>query len=184
LPEAELWINGRSQGRLRKLSAAEAAASSDSLALMRRYRLIWENAVYEPGEIRVIAYDADGRPAAERTVRTAGKPYALRLDCKRTSLTADGDDLAYVTVSVVDRNGTPCPDDSRLVRFRVDGAGTYRAAANGDPTSLDLFHLPQMHLFSGKCTAIVRAGDRPGTVTLTATAPGLRPARLAIPVNL
>lgn len=183
LPEAELWINGRSQGRLRKLSAAEAAASSDSLALMRRYRLIWENAVYEPGELRVVAYDADGLPAAERTVRTAGKPYALRLDCKRTSLTADGDDLAYVTVSVVDRNGTPCPDDSRLVRFRVDGAGTYRAAANGDPTSLDLFHLPQMHLFSGKCTAILRAGDRPGTVTLTATAPGLRPARLAIPVS-
>lgn len=183
LPEAELWINGRSQGRLRKLSAAEAAASSDSLALMRRYRLIWENAVYEPGELRVVGYDGDGRAVAERVVRTAGKPYALRLDCPRTSLTADGDDLAYVTVSVVDRNGTPCPDDSRLVRFRVDGAGTYRAAANGDPTSLDLFHLPQMHLFSGKCTAILRASDSPGTVTLTATAPGLRPARLAIPVR-
>ena len=183
LPEAELWINGRSQGRQRKLSAVEAAASSDSLALMRRYRLIWENAVYEPGELRVVGYDGDGRAVAERVVRTAGKPYALRLDCPRTSLTADGDDLAYVTVSVVDRNGTPCPDDSRLVRFRVDGAGTYRAAANGDPTSLDLFHLPQMHLFSGKCTAIVRAGDRPGTVTLTATAPGLRAARLAIPVR-
>lgn len=183
LPEAELWINGRSQGRLRKLSAAEAAESADSLALMRRYRLIWENAVYEPGELRVVGYDGDGRAVAERVVRTAGKPYALRLDCPRTSLTADGDDLAYVTVSVVDRNGTPCPDDSRLVRFRVDGAGTYRAAANGDPTSLDLFHLPQMHLFSGKCTAILRAGDRPGTVTLTATAPGLRAARLAIPVR-
>lgn len=183
LPEAELWINGRSQGRLRKLSAAEAAESVDSLALMRRYRLIWENAVYEPGELRVVGYDGDGRAVAERVVRTAGKPYALRLDCPRTSLTADGDDLAYVTVSVVDRNGTPCPDDSRLVRFRVDGAGTYRAAANGDPTSLDLFHLPQMHLFSGKCTAILRASDSPGTVTLTATAPGLRPARLAIPVR-
>ena len=88
---------------------------------MRRYRLIWENVVYEPGELRVVAYDADGRPAAERTVRTASKPYALRLDCKRTGLKADGDDLAYVTVSVVNRNGTPCPDDSRLVKKAIIG---------------------------------------------------------------
>lgn len=183
LPEAELWINGKSQGRLRKLTSREATESSDSLALLRRYRLIWENAVYQPGELRVVAYDSLGHKAAERVVRTAGKPYALHLECSRDALTADGDDLAYITVSVVDRNGTPCPDDSRLVRFRVDGAGRYRAAANGDATSLDPFHLPQMHLFSGRATAIVSSGESEGTLRFTATAPGLRSATLSLPVS-
>ncbi|MDE6402575.1 MAG: DUF4982 domain-containing protein, partial [Muribaculaceae bacterium] len=152
LPEAELFINGKSQGRLRKLTRDEAAASDDPMALLRRYRLIWMDAVYEPGELKVVAYDADGNKAAERVVHTAGKPYALKLIPAVDSLAADGEDLAYVTVSVVDRHGNTCPSDSRLVRFKVTGQGSYRAAANGDATSLDLFHEPQMHLFSGKCT--------------------------------
>ncbi|MDE6402903.1 MAG: DUF4982 domain-containing protein, partial [Muribaculaceae bacterium] len=183
LPEAELFINGKSQGRLRKLTRDEAAASDDTMALLRRYRLMWMDAVYEPGELKVVVYDADGNKAAERVVHTAGKPYALKLTPAVDSLAADGEDLAYVTVSVVDRQGNTCPDDSRLVRFKVTGRGRYRAAANGDATSLDLFHEPQMHLFSGKCTAIVQSSDTPGIVTLTATAPGLKSATLTLPVN-
>ena len=144
---------------------------------------MWMDAVYQPGEIRVVAYDENGNAAAEKTVRTAGKPYALKLEPSVTSLTADGEDLAYVTVSVVDRNGNPCPDDDRLVKFNVDGQGTYRAGANGDATSLDLFHLPQMHLFKGRLTAIVQSSDNPGTVTLTAKAPGLKSATISLPVR-
>ncbi|MDE7407608.1 MAG: glycoside hydrolase family 2 protein, partial [Muribaculaceae bacterium] len=87
-PEAELWINGVSQGRMRRLTAEEAKMSSDSLALLRRYRLMWMDAVYEPGEIKVIAYDTDGQPAAEKTVRTAGKPYALKLESATDKLDA------------------------------------------------------------------------------------------------
>lgn len=187
LPEAELTVNGRSMGRRRRLSAAEAdraAAAGDSLALLRRYRLIWDDVRYEPGEITVTAYDDNGRAVASESVRTAGKPYALRLDTDCRALQADGDDLAYITVSVVDKDGNVCPDESRLVRFDVKGAGRYRAAANGDATSLDLFHLPQMHLFSGKCTAIVQSSDKPGTVTLRATAKGLKPATIDIPAGL
>lgn len=182
-PEAELWINGVSQGRQKLLTAAEAAASDDPMALLRRYRLIWDDVVYEPGEIRVVAYDEAGKAVAEKRVRTAGKPYALKLEPSVGSLAADGDDLAYVTVSVVDRDGNLCPHDGRLVRFKVRGEGSYRAAANGDATSLDLFHKPQMHLFNGKLTAIVQSGDKAGTVTLTATAPGLKSAEVAIPVK-
>ena len=182
-PEAELFINGKSQGRQKLFSAAEAASSADSLALLRRYRLMWMDAVYEPGEIKVVAYDADGKPAVERTVKTAGKPYALKLEPSVESLNPDGEDLCYVTVSVVDRNGNVCPADDRLVKFKVDGAARYRAAANGDATSLDLFHLPQMHLFNGRCTAIIQSADTPGTATLTATAPGLKPARLTLPIR-
>ena len=186
LPEAELTVNGRSMGRRHRLSAAEAdraAAEGDSLALLRRYRLIWDDVPYEPGEITVTAYDDNGRAVASESVRTAGKPYALRLDTDCKVLQADGDDLAYVTVSVVDKDGSECPAENRLVRFYVKGSGSYRAAANGDPTSLDLFHLPQMHLFSGKCTAIVQSTDKPGTVTLRASAKGLRPATIRIPVR-
>ena len=186
LPEAELTVNGRSMGRRHRLSAAEAdraAAEGDSLALLRRYRLIWDDVPYEPGEITVTAYDDNGRAVASESVRTAGTPYALRLDTDCKVLQADGDDLAYVTVSVVDKDGNECPAENRLVRFYVKGSGSYRAAANGDPTSLDLFHLPQMHLFSGKCTAIVQSTDKPGTVTLRASAKGLRPATIRIPVR-
>ena len=183
LPEAELFINGKSQGRQRFWTAAEAAASDDPMALLRRYRLMWMDAVYEPGEIKVVGYDGEGKAVREQVVRTAGKPYALKLETDAGSLNADGDDLAYVTVSVVDRHGNRCPDDTRLVSFKVTGDGRYRASANGDATSLDLFHQPQMHLFSGRCTAIMQSGDTPGQVTLKVTAKGLRPATLTLPVR-
>ncbi|MBD5233330.1 MAG: glycoside hydrolase family 2 protein [Bacteroidales bacterium] len=182
-PEAELWINGVSQGRQRLMTAAEAAVSSDDMALLRRYRLMWMDAVYQPGEIRVVAYDENGQPAAERTVRTAGKPYSLKLETSTDALESNGEDLAYVTVSVVDRDGNLCPSDDRLVKFRVGGQGKYRAAANGDATSLDLFHLPQMHMFNGRLTAIVQSSETPGILTLTASAPGLKSASISIPVK-
>ncbi len=183
LPEAELFINGKSQGRQRFWTAAEASASTDSMALLRRYRLMWMDAVYEPGEIKVVGYDSDGRTVREQVLKTAGKPYALKLETDTKSLAPDGEDLAYVTVSVVDRHGNRCPEDTRLVSFKVTGDGRYRASANGDATSLDLFHLPQMHLFSGRCTAIVQSGDTSGQVTLKAIAKGLRPATITIPVR-
>lgn len=182
-PEAELFINGKSLGRQHKWTAAEAAASSDSLALLRRYRLMWMDAVYQPGEVKVVAYDAAGNKAAESVVRTAGKPYTLHLDCRRDSLAPDGEDLAYVTVSVVDKHGNLCPDYSREVSFKVSGDGSFRAVANGDATSLELFHLPRMKAFQGQLTAIVQSGNTPGTVTLRASAPGLKSATLTIPVK-
>lgn len=182
-PEAELFINGKSLGRQHKWTAAEAAASSDSLALLRRYRLMWMDAVYQPGEVKVVAYDAAGNKAAESVVRTAGKPYTLRLDCSRESLAPDGEDLAYVTVSVVDKHGNLCPGYSREVSFKVSGDGSFRAVANGDATSLELFHLPHMKAFNGQLTAIVQGGTTPGTVTLRASAPGLKPATLTLPVK-
>ncbi len=183
LPEAELFINGKSQGRRRLLKADEVTDPNDQWQLMKRYRLMWTDAVYEPGELKVVAYGADGQPAAQATVNTAGKPYALKLTTDSQSLKADGDDLAYVTVSVVDKQGNECPHETALVKFKVTGDGTYRAAANGDATSLDSFQQPQMHLFSGKCTAIIQSSTTPGTVTLTATSPHLRPATLTIPTN-
>ena len=181
-PEAELFVNGRSQGRQRKLTAEQSRAleATDSLALQRRFRLIWDSVRYEPGTLEVVAYDAQGQAADTLAVHTAGRPHHLEVVADRTCLSPDGKDLAYLTVRVVDKDGNLCPTDGRLVSFRVKGQGSFRAAANGDPTCLDLFHLPRMHAFSGQLTAIVQSGEAEGTIEFEARASGLRPARLTL----
>ena len=141
---------------------------------------MWMDTKYEPGTVKVVAYDETGNAVAEKEIRTAGKPHQLVLEADRNVITADGKDLSFITVSVVDRNGNPCPNINELVKFNVKGAGTYRAGANGDATSLDLFHLPQMHLFNGKLVAIVESSETPGTITLEANAKGLRKASIQI----
>lgn len=172
-PSAELFVNGKSYGRQTK----------NRQTVENRYRLMWHNVTYEPGEVKVIAYDADGKAVAEKNVYTAGKPHHIELQTDYTSLKADGKDLAYVTVRVVDKEGNLCPTDGRRLNFRVKGAGSYRASANGDPTCLDLFHLPQMHAFNGMLTVIVQAGETAGNLELQVSAKGLKTARLVLPVQ-
>jgi beta-galactosidase len=167
---AELFVNGKSYGKQRK----------SNTSLQHRYRLMWMDVVYQPGEVRVVAYDKQGKVVDEQVVRTAGKPHHLELVADRTLLTADGKDLSYITVRVVDKQGTLCPTDGRLVKFAVKGTGTFRATANGDATCLDLFHLPQMHAFSGQLTAIVQAGEQAGSIVLEAKANGLPAAKLVL----
>ena len=181
-PGAELFINGKSYGKQRKLTAGESEAlqGKDSLALQRRYRLMWMDVPYEPGELKVVAYDAAGKPVEEKTVHTAGKPHHLELVADRTGLVADGKDLAYITVRVVDKDGNLCPSDNRLVSFSVKGAGRYRAAANGDATSLDLFHLPKMPAFNGQLTAIVQSTEQSGEIVFEAKAKGLRTGKIVL----
>ncbi len=172
-PKAELFINGKSQGVREK---------NDS-TYQNRYRLMWMDAKYEPGEVRVVAYDKDGKQAAEKIIRTAGKPHHLVLSANRDSLAADGDDLLYITVQVADKDGNMVPTDSRLVKFDVSGAGKFEATANGDPKCLLPFQNPEMNLFSGAATAIVRSANAPGEVTFRAAASGVKPATLTIPVK-
>ncbi len=181
-PSAELFVNGKSQGVQHKLSAEESNAlkDTDPLCLQRRYRLMWTDVVYEPGELKVVAYNEDGSTAGERTVKTAGKPHHLALTTSRKELKANGEDLCYVTVSVVDEDGNLCPDATPEVQFSVRGAGSFLAAANGDPTCLDLFHLPHHHAFAGQLTAIVQTSTQPGSITLTAKAKGLKEGHLTL----
>ena len=173
-PSAELFINGKSYGRQTKHKNG---------TVENRYRLMWHNAVYQPGEVRVVAYDEQGNPVAEKTVRTAGKPHHIELVTDRSSLQADGKDLAYVTLRIVDKDGNLCPNDGRLVSFKVKGAGKYRASANGDPTCLDLFHKPEMHAFGGMLTVIVQSGEKTGEIELQATAKGIKTSTIRIPVK-
>ena len=172
-PRAELFVNGKSQGLREKNDSTN----------MHRYRLMWDDVVYEPGELRVVSYDAQGNPTGEASVRTAGEPHHIVLSANRTELKADGEDLAYVTVQIADENGNIIPTEEREVKFSVSGAGSFRATGNGDPTSLRLFHEPAMDLFSGAATAIVQSGDKSGQLTLTVTADGLPTATLTLPVK-
>lgn len=172
-PKAELFINGRSQGMREK---------NDS-TYQNRYRLMWMDTRYEPGEVKVVAYDADGNRAAERVMRTAGKPHHLVVTSNRSELKADGDDLVYITVQVADKDGNIVPTDSRMVKFTVSGAGTFEATANGDPTCVLPFQNPAMKLFSGAATAIARSGRQPGRLVFKASASGVKPATAVIQVR-
>ena len=173
-PKAELFINGKSQGFREKKKDGNH---------MERYRLMWNDVVYEPGEVLVVAYDENGNETGRKSVKTAGKPDHLVLTPNRTSLNADGEDLAYIMVQVADKDGNIVPTDEREVTFTTKGAGTFRATANGDATSLRSFQQPVMDLFSGAATAIVQSGNTPGEITFTAKAKGVKPATITIPVT-
>ena len=174
--EGELFVNGKSQGRVRK----------DKSSRLDRYRLRWNNVQYEPGEIRVVTYNQYGDKVGEDVRKTAGEPAQLNMvaECPDnvntgiacmvegcevehgTHLKADGNDLAFITVSLLDQDGNECPlADDELI-FEVSGAGIFKAACNGDATSLEPFTLPQMRLFSGKLVVIVQSKKQKGDITI------------------
>ena len=153
-PTAELFINGKSQGKRTKDLSVTVHNSGDSLSTaqfkrQQRYRLMWLDTRYEPGTVKVVAYDVQGN-------------------------------ASFVTVKVVDKEGNLCPNASNQISFKVKGKGYYRAGANGDPTSLESFQEPRMKVFSGMMTAIVASTEEPGKITLEATAKGLKKATLVI----
>ncbi|QNH14812.1 beta-galactosidase [Xanthomonas sp. SI] len=150
--EAELFVNGVSQGRKKKAPL--------------QYRLRWDEVIYAPGELRVQAYK-DGKPWASERVHTAGPAARLQATPDRTTLRNDGRDLAFVTVRLLDRDGTPAPTAGDRLRFRVEGPGELVATDNGDPTDLESFAAPARNAFNGLALAIVRAlPDKTGTITL------------------
>ena len=156
-PSAELFVNGKSQGRITKNPSSR----------LDRYRLRWNNVKYEPGEIKVVAYDYDGSPRGEQTVRTAGEPTAIVAAADRNTIAADGDDLAFIEVSLADADGNFCPTADDNLTFDVEGAATFRAACNGDATSLQPFTSPEMKLFSGRLVVVVQSNARKGDIRLT-----------------
>lgn len=161
-PTAELFVNGKSQGKI----------SKNPVERLDRYRLRWNDVKYEPGEVKVVVYDADGKAAGEQTIRTAGKPAKMQLESwtqANGQLNADGEDLAFITVSLTDAKGNLIPDADDQLTFEVTGAGTFEAVCNGDATSLESFTKPTMRLFSGQLVVIVRSANHPGTLTLKVT---------------
>lgn len=184
-PSAELFINGKSQGKRTKDLSVTIENSKDSLSLaqlkrQQRYRLMWMDAKYEPGTVKVVAYNEKGEAVAEKEVHTAGKPHHIELVADRQEISADGKDLSFITVKVVDKEGNLCPEAQHTIKYTVKGAGFYRAGANGDPVSLELFHQPRMKVFNGMMTAIVQSNGNPGEIILSASGKGLKRATIVI----
>ncbi len=164
--DAELFLNGKSLGK-------KARGPFD-------YRLRWDDVVYQPGELKVIAYK-NGKEWARDVMKTTGAAEQLTLAVDRAEIRGDGRDLAFVTVTVADKNGLLVPRTHNLVKFSISGPGEIIAVGNGDAASHEPFIAQQRKAFNGLCLAVVRA--RPGAtgeLKLTATAEGLRPATLVL----
>lgn len=184
-PSAELFINGKSQGKRTKdlsveIDSSYTEAAQKSFERQKRYRLMWMDTKYEPGTVKVVAYDENGKAVDETEIHTAGKPHHIVLTADRDQLQADGKDLSFINVKIVDKDGNFCPNETRQIKFKVKGAGTFRAAANGNSASLESFQEPQMKLFSGQLTAIVQSTEEAGTITFEASAPGVKSAKLIL----
>nr|WP_085929641.1 beta-galactosidase GalB [Bacteroides nordii] len=184
-PSAELFINGKSQGKRTKDLSVTVYNSADSVSMMslkrqQRYRLMWMDTKYEPGTVKVVAYDENGKAVAEKEIHTAGKPHHIELVPDRRMLQADGKDLCFVTVKVVDKDGNLCPEATDEIRFKVKGTGVYCAGANGNPASLESFQIPRMKVFSGMMTAVIQTTDKAGAIVLEATGSGLKKATLTV----
>ena len=187
-PSAELFINGVSQGKRTKDLSIKRDGSDTEMAKknfdrQKRYRLMWMDTKYQPGTVKVVAYDANGKAVAEKVMKTAGEPYKIVLEADRSSIAADGKDISFVNVKIVDKDGNFCPTDEREISFKVKGAGVFKAVANGNPSSLESFQTPKMKLFSGQLTALVQSAEKGGTITLEATAKGVKAGKISIEVR-
>lgn len=175
---AELFVNGKSYGKLRHATAEETErlakgeaiegvsampkvadfevpvwGSAPRPELLPRYRLMWFDVPYEAGKIEVVAYDEEGKAVATETVKTAGKPHHLEVIWANEQ--EHPEELCYITVRVVDKNGNLCPFANNLITYKGEG---FVATANGDAACLDSFVKPQMHAFAGQCTFILKKG--------------------------
>jgi len=163
---AELFLNGKSLGiRYKKPTSKN---------IFEKYRLMWNDVKYEPGELKVIAYK-DGKQLGVETVKTTSKPYSLRLTPDRKSIKADGEDLSYILVEVLDKDGNLCPLANNLIEFEVNGNAKIAAVGNGNPQSLQPFQSNKIKLFYGKAMLIVKSlKDKKGGVTISSSSSGLK----------
>jgi beta-galactosidase len=181
--EAELFVNGRSVGRQRRGSDLPVlpvgANVSEGRTYATRYRLLWQ-VPYEAGVLRAVAF-TDGKEVAATEVRTAGPPARLRVSSDHTRLRADGEDLAFLTVRVEDKDGNLCPEAENLVRFQVEGPGRVAGVDNGNAATVEPFQASERRAFGGLCLVIVRPNrGELGRIRVASRADGLEGAETAL----
>jgi beta-galactosidase len=167
----ELFVNGESKGR----------RSKQLNSIAEQYRLIWNDVRYAPGEIKVVAFDADGKPAREEVVKTAGPPVRLEMHADRTSISADGDSMVFVRVQVVDAAGILCPSADNEIEYAIDGPVEVVGIGNGDPTSLQPFPEHHRRVFGGLAVVYARSiSGEGGPATIKAQSAGLQSSAITI----
>jgi len=169
-------LQDRVWASIREFAAYPERAESDYYAPTYTYRLRWNDVVYQPGELKAVAYK-DGKQIGDAVMRTAGAPAVLRLTPDRKELTATGEDLCYTLVEALDAKGTLCPLADNLVRFKVDGPAEIAGIGNGNPLSIEPFQADYRQLFYGKAMLILRTRPgQSGKVQVTASSDGLTSA--------
>ena len=160
----EIFVNGISYGKKTK----------HFRGLVNRYRLVWNGVIYEPGEIKAIAYDEKGNPVKETIIKTAEKPAKVKLIPDRKTIKGDGDDMAFIYVEVVDKNGVLCPFADNLIHFNIKGPAEIVAVDNGNPISTEPFCADFRRVFHGKCVVYIRSLlEKRGKIEFFAKAEGL-----------
>jgi len=171
---AELFVNGKSQGKKCKNPKSENS--------LERFRLMWNEVTYQPGEVKAIAYKA-GEKIGENSVKTAGKPDALILTPDRMTITADGNDLSYILVEAVDSEGNHCPLANNRIDIELTGPGKMMGVGNGNPQSMNPFTSDSVPLFHGKAMIIVGSDYTKGSLTIEVTADGLKKSETKISIE-
>ncbi|AXT50230.1 DUF4982 domain-containing protein [Aquimarina sp. BL5] len=180
--EVELFLNGTSYGKKIKgkdITEIPSEYHEFKKGMFRtKYRLSWD-VPYQPGELKVIAYK-NSKEVATDIRKTAGKPAKISLVADRKTISADGLDLSFITVTIEDKAGNICPNSDNLVNFKIEGKGVLEAVGNGDPTSLKSFQIPERNAFSGKCLLVVKSTEEAGEIKITATSEVLEASELII----
>jgi len=165
--EVELFLNGKSLGVKRK--------EGDDLHIMWRVK-------YEPGTLKAVSRK-DGKVVLTREIHTAGPAAKIELIADRKNVKADGKDLSFITVKILDKDGNVVPDAANLVNFKVNGPGFIAGVDNGDEVSHDPFKANYRKAFNGLALAIVQTKEKAGSVTFTAASDGLKPATVVLHVK-
>ena len=189
-PTAELFVNGKSQGRISKNTEVKKGAGKDGRIsdvndpAIDRYRLRWNNVKYEPGELKVVVYDENGKEVGTQTVKTAGAAAQIQLTgdlgAAVKPLKADGEDMTFITVNILDQDGTLVPDADNSIQVGVTGAADFKGICNGDATSTEVFTKPTMKTFHGQLVIGIQSNGKQGDATIKVTGKGLKPATLTV----
>jgi beta-galactosidase len=164
--EVELFVNGESMGRKQKQKG--------------NYRYKYNDIVYQPGSIRAVGYNQDGEVLSEKEIRTAGPAAKFGLEADRASIFADGQDLAFITVKILDADGNICPNATNLVKFSVEGEGLLECVGNGDPTCIESYQASERSAFHGLCLLVVRSTKNPGKISVRASSEGIEDSLIEI----
>lgn len=168
---AELFINGKSQGIQCKQPRSENSTE--------RFRLMWKDVIYKPGEVKVVAYK-EGNEIGTKTLQTTGEAKSLRLSPDRMRIKADGMDLSYILVEALDKDGLPVPLADNLLDIKVKGSASLAGVGNGNPQSFYDFQGNEIPLFYGKAMIILKAGMEKGESSVEVNAKGLKKASVSI----
>jgi len=179
--EAELFVNGISQGKRRYWDGphGEDEKKADKGAHLGRYRMMWDDVIYQPGEITIVAYEG-GEERMRKTVKTAGAPHHIELTAYKGGLTADGEAMEFITASILDAEGNLCPHANHRLTFKVEGAAEFIGTDAGDQREVEGFFHPDKKALAGMLVCGIRSTKESGNVTVSCFGEGFEECKITL----